>query len=62
MFARAVKVIRLIGRSTVEEIILKRAMTKLKLTYEVIEGGQFSTASDKTALIADDNFHVGTIN
>ena len=32
--------IRLVGRSTVEEIILKRADDKLKLTNTVIEGGQ----------------------
>ncbi|XP_066278036.1 chromodomain-helicase-DNA-binding protein 1-like [Branchiostoma lanceolatum] len=39
---RPVKIIRLIGRSTVEEIILKRAEAKLKLTNSVIEGGQLS--------------------
>lgn len=39
-FDRPVKVIRLVGRSTVEEIILRRADEKLKLTNKVIEGGQ----------------------
>ena len=37
---RPVKVIRLISRHTVEEIVLKRAHTKLELTNTVIEGGQ----------------------
>jgi len=39
---RPVKVIRLVARSTVEEIVLKRADDKLKLTNTVIEGGKFS--------------------
>ncbi|KAK6180019.1 hypothetical protein SNE40_012242 [Patella caerulea] len=39
---RAVKIIRLIGRHSVEEIILKRAEDKLKLTEKVIESGQFA--------------------
>ena len=34
------KVIRLVTRHSVEEIILKRATAKLKLTSTVIEGGQ----------------------
>lgn len=37
---RPVKVIRLVARSTVEEIVLKRADDKLKLTNSVIEGGK----------------------
>ena len=37
---RPVKIIRLVTRSTVEEIILKRADEKLKLTNTVIEGGK----------------------
>jgi len=37
---RPVKVIRLVARSTVEEIVLKRADDKLKLTNTVIEGGK----------------------
>ncbi|XP_030647439.1 chromodomain-helicase-DNA-binding protein 1-like [Chanos chanos] len=39
---RAVKVIRLLGRDTVEEIIYGRAATKLRLTETVIEEGRFS--------------------
>ncbi|KAJ8409865.1 hypothetical protein AAFF_G00209060 [Aldrovandia affinis] len=39
---RAVKVIRLLGRDTVEEIVYRRAATKLLLTNTVIEGGHFS--------------------
>ncbi|XP_042190560.1 chromodomain-helicase-DNA-binding protein 1-like [Callorhinchus milii] len=39
---KPVKIIRLIGRDTVEEIIYGRAKSKLKLTNTVIEGGQFS--------------------
>ena len=41
---RPVKVIRLISRHTVEEIVLKRAHTKLELTNTVIEGGQVGVA------------------
>ena len=37
---RPVKVIRLVGRHSVEEIVLKRANQKLELTNTVIEGGQ----------------------
>ncbi|XP_051561906.1 chromodomain-helicase-DNA-binding protein 1-like [Myxocyprinus asiaticus] len=39
---RAVKVIRLLGRDTVEEIIYSRAVSKLRLTNTVIEEGRFS--------------------
>lgn len=39
---RAVKVIRLLGRDTVEEIIYSRAVSKLRLTKTVIEEGRFS--------------------
>ncbi|XP_072540472.1 chromodomain-helicase-DNA-binding protein 1-like [Salminus brasiliensis] len=39
---RAVKVIRLLGRDTVEEIIYSRAVSKLRLTNTVIEDGRFS--------------------
>lgn len=42
---RNVKVIRLIGRSTVEEIILKRAEDKLRLTEAVIVAGQSTSAT-----------------
>lgn len=37
-----VKVMRLVCRDTAEEIILRRAESKLNLTSTVIEGGQFS--------------------
>ncbi|XP_071964238.1 chromodomain-helicase-DNA-binding protein 1-like [Antedon mediterranea] len=40
--SRPVKIIRLIGKDSVEEVILRRADAKLKLTNSVIEGGQFS--------------------
>lgn len=39
---RAVKIIRLLGRDTVEEIIYSRAVSKLRLTNTVIEEGRFS--------------------
>ncbi|KAK3102784.1 hypothetical protein FSP39_013885 [Pinctada imbricata] len=50
---RPVKVIRLVGRNTVEEIILQRAQDKLKLTEKVIEEGEFSVGVSKQDLIAD---------
>ena len=45
---RPVKVIRLIARHSVEEIILKRASLKLKLTSTIIEGGQVATPTSNT--------------
>ncbi|XP_052802609.1 chromodomain-helicase-DNA-binding protein 1-like [Mya arenaria] len=51
---RPVKIIRLTGRHTVEEIILKRAEEKLKLSTAVIKEGEFSLGADKTALFTDD--------
>ncbi len=52
--------VRLIGRSSVEEVILKRAEAKLELTNTVIEGEQFSlgATADKDTLIADNNMQV----
>ena len=44
---RPVKIVRLVGRNTVEEIILKRAKEKLKLTEKVIEEGEFSLGVSK---------------
>lgn len=43
-----------------EEIVLKRAEAKLKLTHTVIEGGQFSLAAneDSHSLVADSNMQV----
>ncbi|CAH1786967.1 unnamed protein product [Owenia fusiformis] len=58
---RPVKIIRLIGRSTVEEIILKRAEEKFKLTNSVIEGGQFSLGTNKDALITDEKVQLQDI-
>lgn len=54
------KVIRLIGRNTVEEIILKRAEDKLKLTEKVIEEGEFSLGLNKQALFTDQHVPVST--
>lgn len=39
---RPVKVIRLLARDTVEEIMYSRAVSKLQLTNTVIEDGRFS--------------------
>lgn len=50
---RPVKIIRLVGRSTVEEIVLKRADEKLKLTNTVIEGGKFSGSGATVNQIAE---------
>ena len=41
-----------------EEVILRRAEAKLKLTNTVIEGGQFSLKSKNTDLITDENVKV----
>ena len=55
---RPVKIIRLVGQNTVEEIILKRAEEKLKLTEKVIEEGQFSLGLSKQAMITDSKVKV----
>lgn len=44
------KIIRLIGRDSVEELILQRADEKLKLTNDVIEGGKFSLGTSNSGL------------
>ncbi|XP_066031382.1 chromodomain-helicase-DNA-binding protein 1-like isoform X1 [Chamaea fasciata] len=44
---KPVKIIRLIGRDTVEEIIYRRAASKLRLTNAVVEGGQFALGAPK---------------
>ncbi|OWF36362.1 Chromodomain-helicase-DNA-binding protein 1-like [Mizuhopecten yessoensis] len=49
---RPVKIMRLIGRNTVEEIILRRAEDKLHLTEKVIEEGQFTLGAK--SLITND--------
>ncbi|MBN3288763.1 CHD1L protein, partial [Polyodon spathula] len=51
---RPVKIIRLIGRDTIEEIVYRRAMSKLKLTNTVIEGGQFSHRDEGDSSMAAD--------
>ena len=43
--SRPVKVVRLVTRHSVEEIVLRRATAKLKMTSTVIEGGQVSNHS-----------------
>ncbi|KAK3736329.1 hypothetical protein QZH41_020800 [Actinostola sp. cb2023] len=58
---RPVKIIRLVARNTVEEIILKRADEKLKLTNSVLEGGQFSSVSQGLNHIADTNVQLANI-
>ena len=60
--SRPVKVIRLVGKNTVEEIILKRAEEKLKLTEKVIEEGQFSLGLSKQSMITDEKVKVGKIH
>lgn len=44
---KTVKVLRLVTQYTVEEIILKRAMQKLQLTYNIIEEGKFSQSQEE---------------
>ena len=41
-----------------EEIILKRAQEKLKLTETVIEEGQFSLGAGKQGMFTDDKIKV----
>lgn len=50
---RSVKVIRLIGQDTVEEIVCRKAASKLQLTHTVIEGGHFTLGAQKPAADAD---------
>ncbi|KAM8812331.1 chromodomain-helicase-DNA-binding protein 1-like isoform 2-T2 [Rhynchonycteris naso] len=56
---KSVKVIRLIGRDTVEEIICRKAASKLHLTSMIIEGGHFTLGSQKPA--ADSDVQLGEI-
>ncbi|XP_010086085.1 PREDICTED: chromodomain-helicase-DNA-binding protein 1-like [Pterocles gutturalis] len=44
---KPVKIIRLIGRDTIEEIIYRRAASKLRLTNAIVEGGQFALGVPK---------------
>ncbi|GAB1287896.1 Chromodomain-helicase-DNA-binding protein 1-like [Apodemus speciosus] len=50
---KSVKVIRLIGRDTVEEIVYRKAASKLQLTSMVIEGGHFTLGAQKPSAEAD---------
>uniref|UniRef100_A0A671FR36 Chromodomain-helicase-DNA-binding protein 1-like n=1 Tax=Rhinolophus ferrumequinum TaxID=59479 RepID=A0A671FR36_RHIFE len=50
---KSVKVIRLIGRDTVEEIVCRKAASKLQLTNAIIEGGHFTLGAQKPAGDAD---------
>ncbi|XP_044613917.2 chromodomain-helicase-DNA-binding protein 1-like isoform X2 [Equus asinus] len=50
---KSVKVIRLIGRDTVEEIVCRKAASKLQLTNTIIEGGHFTLGAQKPAADAD---------
>uniref|UniRef100_A0A8C6E872 Chromodomain-helicase-DNA-binding protein 1-like n=1 Tax=Moschus moschiferus TaxID=68415 RepID=A0A8C6E872_MOSMO len=50
---KSVKVIRLIGRDTVEEIVIRKAASKLQLTNMIIEGGHFTLGAQKPAADAD---------
>lgn len=38
----------MIGRDTVEEIIYRRAASKLRLTNAIVEGGQFALGAPKS--------------
>ncbi|XP_052035624.1 chromodomain-helicase-DNA-binding protein 1-like [Apodemus sylvaticus] len=50
---KSVKVIRLIGRDTVEEIVYRKAASKLQLTNMVIEGGHFTLGAQRPSAEAD---------
>ncbi|KAM6217138.1 chromodomain-helicase-DNA-binding protein 1-like [Rhynchocyon petersi] len=50
---KSVKVIRLIARDTVEEIVCRKAASKLQLTNMIIEGGHFTLGAPKPSASAD---------
>ncbi|XP_036624511.1 chromodomain-helicase-DNA-binding protein 1-like isoform X1 [Trichosurus vulpecula] len=50
---KSVKIIRLIGRDTVEEIIYRRAASKLRLTNAIIEGGHLTLGMQKSPAASD---------
>ncbi|XP_048207852.1 chromodomain-helicase-DNA-binding protein 1-like [Perognathus longimembris pacificus] len=50
---KSVKVIRLIGRDTVEEIVYRKAASKLQLTNKVTEGGHLTLGTQKASAEAD---------
>ncbi|XP_003793845.1 chromodomain-helicase-DNA-binding protein 1-like [Otolemur garnettii] len=51
--SKSVKVIRLIGQDTVEEIVYRKAASKLQLTSVIIEGGHFTLGAQKPSADAD---------
>ena len=53
------KVLRLVGRSTVEEIMLRRAEQKLKLTHNVMSSTTDNTLNDQ---LDDDDHHTKVVN
>ncbi|EPY89992.1 hypothetical protein CB1_000061027 [Camelus ferus] len=50
---KSVKVIRLVGRDTVEEIVCRKAASKLQLTSTVMEGGRFTLGAPRPSADAD---------
>ncbi|XP_048669830.1 chromodomain-helicase-DNA-binding protein 1-like isoform X9 [Marmota marmota marmota] len=56
---KAVKVIRLIGRDTVEEIVYRKAASKLQLTNTIIERGHFTLGAQKP--LADTDLQLSDI-
>uniref|UniRef100_A0A8C9FFC5 Chromodomain-helicase-DNA-binding protein 1-like n=1 Tax=Pavo cristatus TaxID=9049 RepID=A0A8C9FFC5_PAVCR len=56
-----VKIIRLIGRDTVEEIIYRRAASKLRLTNAIVEGGQFALGVHKPQEASDLQLMINTL-
>ncbi|XP_065493811.1 chromodomain-helicase-DNA-binding protein 1-like isoform X1 [Caloenas nicobarica] len=50
---KPVKIIRLIGRDTIEEIIYRRAASKLRLTNAIVGGGQFALGAPKPSAAAE---------
>ncbi|XP_054996141.1 chromodomain-helicase-DNA-binding protein 1-like [Sorex araneus] len=46
---KTVRVIRLIGRDTVEEMVYRKAASKLQLTNTIIEGGHFALGTQNPA-------------
>ncbi|CAI8031066.1 Chromodomain-helicase-DNA-binding protein 1-like [Geodia barretti] len=58
---RPVKVIRLVTRHSVEEMVLKRAMAKLQMTSTVIEGGQFTHGTVSSSSVATDSARLSDI-
>uniref|UniRef100_A0A8C9P0U4 Chromodomain helicase DNA binding protein 1 like n=1 Tax=Spermophilus dauricus TaxID=99837 RepID=A0A8C9P0U4_SPEDA len=56
---KAVKVIRLIGRDTVEEVVYRKAASKLQLTNIIIERGHFTLGAQKP--LADPDLQLSDI-